>query len=88
MKGYDEDTFAPNDKISYGEVVTLMLRMLCYEKDIKGDWPVGQIEKAKEVGLIKGETIFDKSRYSEKLDRGTVAHIIYDAMMMKTNADY
>lgn len=85
MKGYDENTFGPNDKISYAEVVTLMLRLVGQEKDIKGDWPVGQIDKAKSIGLIKGETIVDKSKYSDKLNRGTVALIIFDAMTMSTN---
>ncbi|MCQ2750047.1 MAG: S-layer homology domain-containing protein [Clostridia bacterium] len=37
MKGYDENTFGPNDNISYGEVVTLMLRLIGQEKDIKGE---------------------------------------------------
>ena len=85
MKGYDENTFGPNDNITYQEVVTLMLRIVGEENNLTGEWPVGQIEKAKAINLVKGETIFPKERWAEKLTRGTVALVIYDSMTLNTN---
>lgn len=85
MKGYDENSFGPNDNITYQEVVTLMLRMAGEEKNLTAEWPIGQIEKAKEIKLVKGETIYTPDKYAQKLTRGTVSLIIYDTMTMDTN---
>lgn len=85
MKGYDENSFGPNDNITYQEVVTLMLRLVGEENNLSAPWPIGQIEKAKTIGLVRGETIFTADKYAQKLTRGTVALIIYDSMTFKTN---
>lgn len=85
MKGYDENTFGPNDNISYQEVITLMLRLIGEEKDLEGAWPIGQIEKAKKIKLVKDETVFEANRYPEKLNRGTVSLILFDTMTLNTN---
>ena len=85
MKGYDENSFGPNDNITYQEVVTLMLRLVGEENNLTAPWPIGQIEKAKAINLVKGETVFPQERYAEKLTRGTVALILYDTMTLNTN---
>ncbi|MCQ2978478.1 MAG: S-layer homology domain-containing protein [Clostridia bacterium] len=85
MKGYDDNSYGPNDNITYQEVVTLVLRLIGEEKNLTAEWPIGQIEKAKSIGLVKGETVFPKDRYPEKLTRGTVALILYDTMILGTN---
>jgi len=87
MKGYTDTEFAPNDLISYAEVVTLVIRLIGEEQYVKGTWPLGEIERAKKVGILKNETLYDSSRYAEKLTRGTVALLLYDTMILNTNAN-
>ena len=85
MKGYDTETYGPNDNITYQEVVTLMLRLVGEERNLTADWPIGQIERAKLIGLVKGETIVTPDKYAEKLTRGTVSLLLFDTMTLNTN---
>ncbi len=87
MKGYSDTIFAPDDLISYGEVVTLILRLIGEEKNIEGEWPVGHINRAKEIKLLVGETVFSEERYKEKLKRGTVSLLLWNTMILNSNVE-
>lgn len=58
IRGYADGTFGPERTVSYGEVCTMLLRMLGYqETDIGPFWPNDYIARANTLGLTKGVTI-------------------------------
>ncbi|MBE7009789.1 MAG: S-layer homology domain-containing protein, partial [Ruminococcaceae bacterium] len=55
MHGFPDGTFRPEQNISYGEAVTVLMRMLGYEdKDTSGIWPRGYFDIAAASGVTKG----------------------------------
>lgn len=58
MSGYSTGKFGPEDTITYGQVVTVLLRMLGYTNaDVGANWPDSFIEKADEIGLTDGVSL-------------------------------
>lgn len=56
MLGLGNGSFAPNRVISYGEAVTILLRILGYTKQASLNWPNGAVSTAASVGLTAGFT--------------------------------
>ena len=55
IRGYPSGKFEPNQNITYGEAVTILLRMLGYETaDIGAMWPRDYVIKASVLGLTDG----------------------------------
>lgn len=53
--GYPDGTFCPDETISFGQAVTVILRTLGYSAEEIGDfWPDNYIQKAASLGLSKG----------------------------------
>lgn len=60
IRGYADGTFGPDKVVNYGEVCTMLLRMLGYtEKDIGPFWPADYIARAKSLGLTKDVPLSD-----------------------------
>lgn len=60
IRGYADGTFGPEKPVTYGEVCTMLLRMIGYtEADIGPFWPADYIARAKEIGLTTNVTISD-----------------------------
>ena len=60
IRGYADGSFGPNKIVSYGEVCTMLLRMLGYkEEDVGPFWPADYIAQAQAIGLTDGVTITD-----------------------------
>ena len=58
MSGYADGTFQPDETITYGQVITVLVRMLGYTDDEVGaNWPYGHIDKAEEIGLTDGVSL-------------------------------
>lgn len=60
IKGYEDGTFKPDNKVTYNEAITMLVRMLGYEPAVVGEFPAGYVAKAREIGVtddvkIKGE---------------------------------
>jgi hypothetical protein len=74
--GYDEDTFGPDNNISYSEAVTMIVRTLGYtDSSLEGDWPYDYLVKATDLGIL------DKvSMISSEATRGDVALMIYNSL--------
>lgn len=56
MLGLGNGSFAPDRVISYGEAVTILLRILGYSKEASLNWPNGAVSTAVSLGLTKGFT--------------------------------
>ena len=55
LSGMPDGTFQPDRAISYGEAVTILMRLLGYtDKDSGGIWPDGYIDLAKSTGVSAG----------------------------------
>lgn len=60
IRGYADGTFGPDKIVNYGEVCTMLLRMLGYtEADVGPFWPADYIARAQSLGLTKGVTLSD-----------------------------
>jgi hypothetical protein len=50
-----DNKFHPNDPLTFAQATTAIVRMLGYsDSDLSGIWPQNYIDKASELGLIKG----------------------------------
>ncbi len=60
IRGYADGTFGPDKTVNFGEVCTMLLRMLGYtESDIGPFWPTDYIARAKSLGLTEGVSFTD-----------------------------
>lgn len=58
MSGYLNGAFGPDDTMTYGQAVTVLMRMLGYTNtDVGAKWPDNYLEKADEIGLTDGVTL-------------------------------
>ena len=58
MTGYANGKFGPEDIITYGMAVTVLMKMLGYTTaDVGAKWPDGFIAKAHEIGLTDGVSL-------------------------------
>ena len=58
LAGLPDGTFQPDRAITYGEAVTILMRMLGYaDKDSGGVWPDGYINLAKSTGVSAGVSL-------------------------------
>ncbi|MBS3950702.1 MAG: S-layer homology domain-containing protein [Peptococcaceae bacterium] len=54
IKGYPDGTFRPNANITYAEAVTMILRVLGYNDNLPGAWPMNYLVKAADLGITSG----------------------------------
>ncbi len=80
IEGYGDSKFGPTDGITYRDALTMVCRTLGYGGQ---KYPWGYIEKAEGIGLTKGIT---GVAYTDVLNRGEVAQIIYNALSIPTSA--
>ncbi|MBO6052167.1 MAG: S-layer homology domain-containing protein, partial [Clostridia bacterium] len=81
IEGYGDGKFGPTDGITYRDALTMVVRALGLGGGLKYPW--GYIEKAEAIGLTKGIT---GVAYTDILNRGEVAQIIYNALSIPTTA--
>lgn len=60
VKG-DQGKFRPGDKITYAEVLTILVRLLGYNDNLPGDWPTDYLVKAVSLGITEGVTFDAKA---------------------------
>jgi len=81
--GRGDGTFAPADKITHGEIITILVRLLGYEKavDKNKKWPQNYIDKAQELGISMANGIDP----SAPATRGDVVEYIDKSLVVKLN---
>lgn len=58
VKGYPDNTFGPNNNVTYAEAATMLVRALGYEPAVsQAAWPNNFIAKAAELGISDGVQI-------------------------------
>lgn len=79
--GDPEGTFRPDDKISYAEALTILVRVLGYEPSAKakGGYPTGYMIVAAENNVTKNAN----AGASEPAKRGIVAQLTFNALTVK-----
>lgn len=69
IRGYADGTFGPDKVVNYGEVCTMLLRMLGYkEADIGPFWPADYIARAQSLGLTKDVSLTDPNAAVKRSD--------------------
>jgi len=78
VTGYGDGTFRPDDSVSFGEAVKIMVLMLGYDYRISGDKNSIALcmYEAKLMGLLNGLDI----AYTDKLSRGAACRLINNAL--------
>ena len=76
--GDDEGNFRPEEKISYQDANTILVRLLGYEPaaEAKGGYPSGYLATANQYGLTKNAT----GASTEEAKRGVSALLVYNAL--------
>lgn len=76
--GDDTGSFRPDDKITFAEAVTIIIRLLGYEPAAKenGGYPTGYLVTAAQNGLLNGIN----QAPNEEASRGVVAQLAYNAL--------
>lgn len=79
--GDDVGTFRPDDKITYAEAVTILVRVLGHEPSAltKGAFPTGYLVVGNEIGITKGVS----ASAGAEINRGGVARMTYNALTIK-----
>ena len=79
--GDGDGNFRPNDRVTYAEAVTMLIRALGYEPQAasKGGYPTGYMVTASSNGLTKGVS----SSASKAINRGDVAELAKNALTIK-----
>lgn len=73
IRGYADGTFGPDRQLTYGEVCTMLLRMLGYkESDIGPFCPADYIAQANALGLTRGISIKDAKTPVTRADAATM----------------
>lgn len=76
INGYTDNTFRPDNKVTFVEAQAVILRALGYQSQITKAWPEGIIEKSLELNLGQYLSI-DKDK---QLTRGEASILIYNAL--------
>ncbi len=74
--GFEDQTFRPQEHITYAQIIAVLVRLLGYEKEVTGEWPQGHIDKATELKINNGITY----QPSQAVNRGDIAVMIHQSM--------
>lgn len=82
IKGDDKGRFNPDQNITYGEAVTILLRMLGYQvADIGLMWPADYVNKASAVGLDRSMQTLSAG---QAIPRGQAAILLCNTLLTET----
>ncbi len=83
IRGYSDGTFRPNQYLNFGELCTMLLRMLGYtETDVGPFWPLDYTLKAQALGLTDGVAI---SNPKAVINRANAAAMLLNALLARGN---
>ncbi len=83
ISGYGNGRFGPDDAVTVGQAVTIVLRLMGYtEEDVGALWPQDYMQKATDLGLLDGIS----TNSSAAMTRGEAALLLY-AMLKSDTKD-
>lgn len=78
IKGWTKagkSVFAPDDKVTYGQLATIAVRALGYsDDDLEGSWPYNYVAKATELGLFDDVEAVDAEAAAKRSDVALIAN--------------
>lgn len=77
LRGYEDGTFKPSNKITYAESCSILINLLGYKDELIGNWPANVTEKANELMLDKYLEGLDASHI---MTRGEVSIMLVNSM--------
>lgn len=81
IAGVGDGTFRPDRVITYGEAVTILLRVLGYTAEADRSWPHGAVATAKSIGLADGLPVLNGS---STITRGQAALLFRNLLLSET----
>ena len=85
INGYDDNTFRPDNNVTYAEALTMMIRALKLENKMNEKiWPDSYIKEAYNLGLLINVDVIGDD-YNRPINRGETAISIYN--MRRYNID-
>lgn len=83
IAGYPDGSFHPEETVTAGQAVTILLRLLGYkDADIGGIWPQSYMAVAEKIGLLKGLN----TTGTAPLTRGEAARLFLNLLQSTTKA--
>lgn len=81
INGFEDNTFRPDDKVTYEQAVKMLVCALRYNKTAQGygGWPNGFITTGNEIGVCD-DVIVEAGASSLPTTRGVVAKLVYNAL--------
>jgi hypothetical protein len=86
VKGYPDGTFKPKNQITYAEVVTVLLRVLGYNDNLPGPWPVDYVAKAGALG-ITDDVNFNAKEAATRVDVAVMSSATLEEIIVDWNND-
>lgn len=86
VKGFPDGTFRPNAKISYAEVITVLTRLLGYNDNLPGPWPVDYIAKAGALDITE-DVSFDANVPAARGDVAVMTDATLDCPIVEWDND-
>lgn len=88
VEGYEDNTFRPEDEITYGEVVTVVIRALASQTKLDSSlsWPMNYMKAAEDLNLFNGYYTNDLVAVNPAR-RDNTALILWNALNIKTKED-
>lgn len=84
ISGFADGTFGPDRNISYGEAVTILMRLLGYkDEDVGLAWPSGYLNAAASAGLTEGLSLAG----TDAITRAQAAKLFVNLLSTPTKAD-
>ena len=84
VRGYEDGTYKPNQTISNQEIVTVLMRMLGYNDNLTGPWPIDYINQAAKLDVTEDVAGFVGTAAAT---RGNVA-VMMDATLDQYMVEY
>lgn len=81
ISGYSDGTFGPERTVTYGQAITILMRMLDYgDSDVSVVWPDGYIDQAMSIGLSEGVKLSGAS----PINRGQAVRLFVNLLNCET----
>ena len=78
LSGYPNGTFAPEETVTFGQAVTILMRLLGYtDADVGMVWPKGFLDTASAIGLTEGLSL----RGSDAITRSEAAQLFVNLLL-------
>lgn len=87
VKGYPNGTFGPNNTITYAEVVTVVMRLLGYNDNLTGPWPINYINQAIKLDILEDVENFSANAPATRSDVAIILAAALDTEMVKWDKD-